>query len=217
MEADINTFQFSLKMSAGRYPLTHHDRSDDSIAFSESFLMQNKQELQQSQHKRVYQACIPCRRRKVKCDLGSVDNPNDPPCVRCRRECKECYFSAIRRKRKVAEEGRKKSSNQYNDNGDYDLHNKRRATNTPNSPLYLDQNGSIGDSQSVTSIKSIIHASFIPGPPLTPGGSIGCSHPLSRPNQNRAALQSSCRTQDSSTQLENLEAQEVMRQKVYGN
>jgi hypothetical protein len=24
------------------------------------------------QHKRVYQACIPCRRRKVKCDLGSV-------------------------------------------------------------------------------------------------------------------------------------------------
>lgn len=26
----------------------------------------------QPQHKRVYQACIPCRRRKVKCDLGSV-------------------------------------------------------------------------------------------------------------------------------------------------
>src|SRR5436190_943690 len=53
------------------------------------------------QHKRVYQACIPCRRRKVRCDLGSVDNPSDPPCVRCRRESKECYFSATRRKRKT--------------------------------------------------------------------------------------------------------------------
>ncbi|KAK4106296.1 hypothetical protein N658DRAFT_413317, partial [Parathielavia hyrcaniae] len=55
----------------------------------------------QPQHKRVYQACIPCRRRKVRCDLGSVDDPHEPPCVRCRRESKECYFSATRRKRKA--------------------------------------------------------------------------------------------------------------------
>jgi hypothetical protein len=39
--------------------------------------------------RRVYQACIPCRRRKVKCDLGSVHNPSDPPCMRCRRESRE--------------------------------------------------------------------------------------------------------------------------------
>ena len=56
------------------------------------------------QHKRVYQACIPCRRRKVRCDLGSVDDPHDPPCVRCRRESKECFFSATRRKRKADED-----------------------------------------------------------------------------------------------------------------
>ncbi|CAZ80317.1 unnamed protein product [Tuber melanosporum] len=49
-------------------------------------------------HKRTYQACIPCRQRKVRCDLGSVEAPHDPPCVRCRRESKECYFSATRRK-----------------------------------------------------------------------------------------------------------------------
>ena len=55
-------------------------------------------------HKRTYQACIPCRRRKVRCDLGPVDDPHDPPCVRCRRESKECYFSATRRKRKTEEE-----------------------------------------------------------------------------------------------------------------
>ncbi|KAL1996230.1 hypothetical protein VTN49DRAFT_282 [Thermomyces lanuginosus] len=52
------------------------------------------------QHRRGYQACDPCRKRKVKCDLGSVDNPRPPPCVRCRRESKRCEFSATRRKRK---------------------------------------------------------------------------------------------------------------------
>ena len=52
-------------------------------------------------HKRGYQACIPCRKRKVRCDLGPVDDPHDPPCVRCRRESKECFFSATRRKRRI--------------------------------------------------------------------------------------------------------------------
>ncbi|KAI5795353.1 hypothetical protein DFH27DRAFT_515936 [Peziza echinospora] len=49
-------------------------------------------------HKRTYQACIPCRQRKVRCDLGSVEAPHPPPCVRCRRESKECFFSVTRRK-----------------------------------------------------------------------------------------------------------------------
>jgi hypothetical protein len=85
----------------------------------------------QSQHRRGYQACDPCRKRKVKCDLGSmvplslsalfccsffffmyflpddlqkgVDNPRPPPCVRCRRESKRCEFSATRRKRKQSD------------------------------------------------------------------------------------------------------------------
>ncbi|TGZ82515.1 hypothetical protein EX30DRAFT_354598 [Ascodesmis nigricans] len=43
--------------------------------------------------------CIPCRQRKVRCDLGSVEAPHDPPCVRCRRESKDCFFSATRRKK----------------------------------------------------------------------------------------------------------------------
>ena len=38
--------------------------------------------------------------RKVKYDLGSVDNTNKQPYVRCRRESKECYFSTTWRKRK---------------------------------------------------------------------------------------------------------------------
>lgn len=55
-------------------------------------------------HKRTYQACIPCRERKVRCDLGSVEAPSDPPCVRCRRESKECFFSATRRKTRTPTE-----------------------------------------------------------------------------------------------------------------
>ncbi|GAB7339211.1 hypothetical protein MBLNU457_5870t1 [Dothideomycetes sp. NU457] len=56
-------------------------------------------------HTRTYQACIPCRKRKVRCDLGPVDNPHEPPCVRCRRESKECYFSAQRRKKRALDSG----------------------------------------------------------------------------------------------------------------
>ena len=97
---------------------------------------------QRDQHRRGYQACDPCRKRKVKCDLGSVlawrentsdancligvDNPHDPPCMRCRREHKECLFSATRRKRKQSQDGDDASS-------DGGLgKDKRRLTETAN-------------------------------------------------------------------------------------
>ncbi|KAJ5125042.1 uncharacterized protein N7515_008867 [Penicillium bovifimosum] len=48
------------------------------------------------EHRRVYQACEPCREKKVRCELGSTDNPNKPPCARCRRESKQCFFAASR-------------------------------------------------------------------------------------------------------------------------
>ncbi|KAM0788743.1 hypothetical protein ACM66B_002835 [Microbotryomycetes sp. NB124-2] len=44
--------------------------------------------------KRTYRACLPCRGRKLKCDLGDPDAPTDGPCRRCRREQRECVFSA---------------------------------------------------------------------------------------------------------------------------
>lgn len=51
---------------------------------------------------RSYQACVPCRKRKVKCDLGDPGNPSDPPCRRCRREHKDCYFQDLRTKKSVS-------------------------------------------------------------------------------------------------------------------
>ncbi|KAN0095784.1 hypothetical protein V8E51_016495 [Hyaloscypha variabilis] len=50
-------------------------------------------------YKRLYQACDNCRAKRVRCLLGSVDQPQDPPCGRCKRENKECVFSSTRRKR----------------------------------------------------------------------------------------------------------------------
>lgn len=58
----------------------------------------------------------------------------------------------------------------------------------------------------------------IPGPPLTPGGSIGRPQPLRRPNQGERGDNSGNEDYGDgpNTQLDNPEAQEVMRREVYG-
>ncbi|KAF1814919.1 hypothetical protein P152DRAFT_411872, partial [Eremomyces bilateralis CBS 781.70] len=117
------------------------------------------------QHTRTYQACIPCRRRKVRCDLGPVDNPHDPPCVRCRRESKECFFSATRRKRKTQEDD---EAMDEGDLSDYEIRNARKRVRavtdefTP-SPYQPNSFGSLAQQ------------------PLTPGGSTARLQPLRRP------------------------------------
>lgn len=155
---------------------------------------------QQPQHKRVYQACIPCRRRKVRCDLGSVDDPHDPPCVRCRRESKECYFSATRRKRKIDE-----GTLDDPDQDDYILRNGRKQARGADSP-------------STTTIDRRLYSEV----PLTPGGSHGRSQPLRRPGEASKSVRSNSSTAgefgngEPNTPLENLEARTVMRREVYG-
>ncbi|KAF2848156.1 hypothetical protein T440DRAFT_429428 [Plenodomus tracheiphilus IPT5] len=115
-----------------------------------------------AQHTRTYQACIPCRRRKVRCDLGPVDHPHDPPCVRCRRESKECFFSATRRKRKADGE------DDLDEVDDYELRNGRkrqRSDDVRPEPVNVTATSAAYISQ-----------------PLTPGGSVGRYEPLRRPN-----------------------------------
>lgn len=63
-----------------------------------------------AKHRRNYQACEGCRIRKVKCDLGPVDAPQDPPCARCRRENKFCQFADTRKKRKTSPSGELETS-----------------------------------------------------------------------------------------------------------
>ncbi|CCK69434.1 Aro80p KNAG_0C03250 [Huiozyma naganishii CBS 8797] len=43
---------------------------------------------------RGFKACTNCRIKKVRCDFGPSDNPHPPPCARCKRESKNCTFTA---------------------------------------------------------------------------------------------------------------------------
>lgn len=163
-----------------------------------------------TQHKRVYQACIPCRRRKVRCDLGSVDNPSDPPCVRCRRESKECYFSATRRKRKVDDD----MTDIFDDpdQDDYILRNGRKQLRSGESPV----------------IAATLDRRLYSDVPLTPGGSRGRAQPLRRPGDGgprstagstggaRSTTGGEFGNGEANTPLENFEARTVMRREVYG-
>ncbi|KAH3682169.1 hypothetical protein WICPIJ_006866 [Wickerhamomyces pijperi] len=59
--------------------------------------MANESDTDKIKYKRNYKACLNCRTRKVRCDLGPYDSPHDPPCARCLRERRECIFSDYRR------------------------------------------------------------------------------------------------------------------------
>ena len=115
------------------------------------------------QHTRNYQACVACRNRKVKCDLGPVDDPRDPPCLRCRREAKECFFSSTRRKRRITQENDEESKS------DADLDDKQNTKKKIRS-TYSQFGG-----PSRFSAESRMYA------PITPGGNIGQARPLKRP------------------------------------
>ena len=201
----------AMATTTSQYPL--HPESSNGSSGSPSAQQQQPQAT--PQHKRVYQACIPCRRRKVKCDMGSVDNPHDPPCVRCRRESKECFFSATRRKRKH-DDGGPDSLDGY-EYDDYTVRNGRKMAHT--SPPASVRQSSMGAPTSARSAMQYGDNAQVAGPPLTPGGSIGRAQPLRRPNQSsrdHSHRMDGRHSEESNTQLENLEAQEVMRREVYG-
>ncbi|TKA65796.1 hypothetical protein B0A49_11613 [Cryomyces minteri] len=132
---------------------------------------------QPNNHTRTYQACIPCRQRKVRCDLGPVDNPHEPPCVRCRRESKDCFFSATRRKRKPADGGEGLEDIELKD---YEVRNGRKRLK---SEVEDSRSTSTGQQNVVYSNRDVVGTAFTEQP-LTPGGSVGRFQPLRRPPSN---------------------------------
>ncbi|QLL30729.1 hypothetical protein HG536_0A05440 [Torulaspora globosa] len=71
----------------------------------------------QNNWRRSFKACLNCRARKVKCDLGPLDAPNDPPCRRCRREGKVCEFSEAS-KRTLRDKSMNLINSETNDDSD---------------------------------------------------------------------------------------------------
>ncbi|QDS77124.1 hypothetical protein FKW77_001043 [Venturia effusa] len=116
--------------------------------------------LSSKNHTRTYQACGPCRERKVKCEMGPVDNPHDPPCARCRREKKECVFSSTRRKR-----------NRGNTD-DREFEDSEAGISTGNGKRL----------RGLTAERTFSFASPRLARPLTPGGGLGNTRPLQRPS-----------------------------------
>lgn len=68
---------------------------DNSISLESSNRLETPP--QKKTFRRSYKACINCRAKKIKCDLGDLANPSEPPCARCRREGRQCEFSVSRR------------------------------------------------------------------------------------------------------------------------
>ncbi|TKY90052.1 hypothetical protein EX895_000050 [Sporisorium graminicola] len=48
---------------------------------------------------RSFKACDGCRTKKVKCELGDLAAPSEPPCARCKREMRPCVFTMSTRGR----------------------------------------------------------------------------------------------------------------------
>lgn len=198
--------QFTGTSATSSPAVSQHSSLPQQQTRQQSQAPQQQQQSGAGAHKRVYQACIPCRRRKVRCDLGSVDNPNDPPCVRCRRESKDCFFSATRRKRKTEDDG--------SDGDDYTVRNGRKRI--------------LQDEESISTPPQIDRRLYSEVP-LTPGGSHGRSQPLRRPGgdseeadpsvagSKRARKDSDLpHGHDDNEHMENPDAQTVMRRGVYG-
>ncbi|KAL1302948.1 hypothetical protein AAFC00_003267 [Neodothiora populina] len=131
-------------------------------------------------HTRTYQACIPCRRRKVRCDLGPVDHPHEPPCVRCRREAKECYFSATRRKKRAADSGAGLEEVEVDD---YEVRGGRKRLKDGRTEGGSDF-GSFDAAAAATAAGPSSNSPAYIAQPLTPGGSVGRHQPLRRPDQS---------------------------------
>ncbi|KAL4887334.1 hypothetical protein BJY04DRAFT_225412 [Aspergillus karnatakaensis] len=124
---------------------THDAQPDNGLYSREDSATRRSPSPSNTQHRRGYQACDPCRKRKVKCDLGSVDNPRPPPCVRCRRESKRCEFSATRRKRKTSD-----------------------VDESVDDVLRRDKRMMIGDLAAKTDASPSARSSSFPEPPLEP-------------------------------------------------
>lgn len=92
-----------------------------------------------SVRKRAYRACINCRSRKAKCEFSGIDFK--PPCLRCRREGKECIFVPSRR-------GKKRNASVANGR-----HLKEVATATTTTPTTANTMGSMDNDD--TSIEPI--------------------------------------------------------------
>ncbi|KAI9926826.1 hypothetical protein MW887_003923 [Aspergillus wentii] len=99
-------------------------------------------------YQRTYKACISCRQRKAKCDLGTGPDghPLGPPCAKCRREQRTCVFSEKRawERRKRPLEDAEDSSPRTQRRLSGHTRGDSRGVMEPSSPINNDNTGGDG-------------------------------------------------------------------------
>ncbi|VEU19866.1 DEKNAAC100123 [Brettanomyces naardenensis] len=128
--------------------------------------------------RRNYLACLNCRTRKVKCDLGDVESPHGPPCARCKRERKECIFVESKRggaKNPLA--GRK--SDNFSKPSPKSVGKVGKQQQIPRKERSLNESGSKQRSQAVFSQEPSV--SQLPPSSAPSQDPSGQSHPLQNP------------------------------------
>jgi Fungal Zn(2)-Cys(6) binuclear cluster domain len=79
----------------------HHAASVNNGPYHDDAARDQRSETPPSQHRRGYQACDPCRKRKVKCDLGSALCPSVASLINANAESSIEQVSIIRDRRRV--------------------------------------------------------------------------------------------------------------------
>lgn len=129
-------------------PSTFHSSNEPAIVTGTApFASSDPKPQEKKTFRRSYKACLNCRFKKIKCDLGDLASPSEPPCARCRREGKKCEFSVSRR-------GTSGASKQ--------VHEKRLKTTSShsgeiNGPIYddtINNNGIMARAKSQTNLGS---------------------------------------------------------------
>jgi hypothetical protein len=126
--------------------------------------------------------------------------------VRCRRESKECFFSATRRKRKPADSGEGFDDGELSD---YEIRNGRKRLRSQTSE------GAPHLPDAINTSRSTSYTSSHPQPPLTPGGSVARYEPLRRPGTNVQQTQTNQANDEEYQKLNNATAAILQTKEVY--
>lgn len=140
--------------------------------------------------------------------MGPVDNPHEPPCKRCLREGKECFFAATRKnlKRKSVEGVIELDSDE-----EYAKKNQRKRVKlSPRSRLSPSR---VTSTPTTSNLLPSANASFskASSAPITPEGNVGNLRPLRRPFSKPLPDD-----EDESERVSNETAAQLQRGEIFG-
>lgn len=93
----LSTFSSGRQRGKGRSTMVLDPAPETSAAPSEGSRVPAVGKSSRNQYQRTYQACLHCRKRKVKCVPKDDGGQLTPTCAKCHRERRVCVFTQERR------------------------------------------------------------------------------------------------------------------------